>query len=133
MDYLSNFSHAGTDWKIKFIETQVVKTGVSCDIYNISDDATKDLAIVRVKKGFSTPKQLIVKGSKTIEGYVSGKALLSVVTSNGEKIEYSFPSTKQSYVELGIGATMQWRSTEDLTFYEICEPPYEDGRFKDLD
>ena len=133
MVYLSNFKHAGIDWVVKFVETQIVKPGVDCDIYSITDDTTKDLTIVRVKKGFSTPKQLIIKGSKTIEGYISGKAFLSVTTASAKKIGYSFPNTEWTYVELGVGATMQWHSIEDLTFYEICEPPYEAGRFKDLD
>jgi hypothetical protein len=42
---------------------------------------------------------------------------------------------KDAYKEVivKVGETMQWVAAESgLTFYEICEPPYIDGRFENL-
>ncbi len=37
-------------------------------------------------------------------------------------------------VVVGVGQIMQWTAPEDtdLVFYEVCDPPYQDGRFEDL-
>lgn len=37
-------------------------------------------------------------------------------------------------VEVNIGDVMQWLAEADscLTVYEICIPPYQDGRYEDL-
>ena len=133
MPKLSIFTYKGQDLKVKYVVTQTVKDGVECDIYAFKDDPTKDLAIVRVKKGFRTSKQLVVKGSYTIEGYVSGLAELTITNdANGDKL-YTLPNTNMNEVSVGIGEIMQWNAIEDLVFYELCDPPYEDGRFKDLE
>jgi hypothetical protein len=47
--------------KPKFIETMVVKEGVECDVYGFEGDTSKDLGIVRVKKGHKTPLQRVLK------------------------------------------------------------------------
>ena len=133
MQKITNFKHADEDQTVEYIETQVVKDGVECDVYRFPNDTTKDLAIVRVKAGHKTPKQLILKGTKTIEGHISGQAILFVTADGSDPLEYIFPNTDQTYVELNINSVMQWQALEDLTFYEICEPPYEDGRFKVVD
>ena len=117
---------------INFIETQKVKEGVTCDTYSFNENLEKDLGIVTVAKNTCTPLQKILKGEKTIEGYVKGGGKLIVTQSNGETVEYIFPDD-QKEVELYVGDTMRWCTTSsDLVFYEICYPPYEDGRFENL-
>ena len=37
--------------KVKFVETLKIAEGVECDVYIFPDDASKDLAIVRIVKG----------------------------------------------------------------------------------
>jgi hypothetical protein len=132
MSKLTHFTFSGQALPVEYVETQQVKEGVECDVYKFKADNTKDLAIVRVKKGCTTPIQLIMKGNKTTEGFSGGRGVLEVKTKSGEVTKYPFPETEQKEVELGIGDTMQWEAKEDLMFYEICDPPYEDGRFKDL-
>jgi len=117
---------------VKFINSSTVKGGVVCDVYEFADDNTKDLGIVHVKKGFKTPLQLVMEGSKTLEVFVQGQGILTVIDINGQKHAYSFPSD-QTEVEVHIGETMQWESLEDLVFAEVCYPPYTKGRFKNLD
>lgn len=123
--------------KISFVETQAVKEGVIADLYTFDDDTTKDLAIVHVTKGYKTPLQRILKGAKTIEGYMDGSGTLTVTAQDGLQKKYDFienannnPNTE---TEVHIGELMQWSADADLTFYEICEPPYEDGRFENLE
>lgn len=116
---------------VDFIETQIVKDGVECDIYSFKDDTTKDLGIVRIKQGSQTPKQLILKGDKTIEGFLSGAADLTF--SRGSSGETIYGYSDDSYgvdTALEVGDTMQWSASEDTICYEICYPPYEDGRFQ---
>lgn len=116
---------------VDFIETQIVKDGVECDIYSFKNDITKDLAIIRIKQGSQTPKQLILKGDKTVEGFLSGAADLTF--SRGSSGETIYGYSDDSYgvdTALEVGDTMQWSANEDTVCYEICYPPYEDGRFQ---
>lgn len=130
VDKLATFRAAA----VKFIETQTVKDGVECDVYSFVDDGRKDLGIIRMKKGLQTPKQLILKGDKTIEGFLVGKADLTFSTASQGETIYSY--SDESYgvdTVLGVGDTMQWYASEDSVLYEICYPPYEAGRFKELE
>ena len=123
--------------RISFVETQTVKEGVIADLYTFDNNTTKDLAIVHVAKGFKTPLQRILKGTKTIEGYVSGNGTLIITAQDGSKKTYAFTENTDTNPDIEtkvhIGELMQWSADTDLTFYEICEPPYEDGRFEDLE
>jgi hypothetical protein len=116
-------------------ETQQVKAGVECDTYRFVGDDTRDLAIVRVDKGSKTRLQRILLGNKTIEAYVSGEGTLAITEPNGETRTLEFPSDDRVEVEVNVGQLMQWTGSQEqgVTFYEICDPPYEDGRFEDLD
>ena len=123
-----------TKESVHFVETMQVKEGVECDVYEFIDDISKDLAIVRVKKGFKTPLQRIMLGDRTVEGFVSGTGTLTVKDSDEKSQSYSFSGSEKGEVEVSVGQIMQWYADgeDDLTFYEICWPPYEDGRFENL-
>lgn len=131
---LTNFMIDGKSVPVNFVETQTVKEGVECDIYNFTNDDSRDLAIVRVQKGYKTPLQRILLGIKTTEGFISGTGTLTVGLQGKEMQIYEFNSASRSQeVIVTIGQTMQWFATEsDLRFYEICSPPYQDGRFENL-
>jgi len=118
--------------KINLIETSVVKEGVVCDVYEFEDDVTKDLGIVKVIKGNKTPLQKVLSGDKTLEIFESGVGTLTVVDTKGETQTYSFPSGSKE-VEVKVGETMQWEAIENLTFIEVCYPPYKDGRYENLE
>ena len=132
MSTLNNLVIDGKSFAIQYVETQTVKEGVECDTYIFINDKTKDLAIVRVAKGSKTPFQKILKGTKTIEGYRDGKGILTVTQEDGTIRKFEYPGAPDNPVSLSVGQTMQWQAIEELTFYEICEPPYEDGRFENL-
>jgi len=132
---LTEFEHLGNVAAIQFVETQQVKDGVECDIYKFANDDKRDLAVVRIAKGFKTPLQLVMLGDETVEIYTSGDGVLSVWNEDGVQKQYHFESGDVSDgVVVGIGEKVQWAASDksDLTFYEICTPPYEDGRFKDI-
>ena len=121
--------------KVSFIETMQVKEGVECDTYSFIGDATQDLAIVRVTRGFKTPLQKILQGNKTIEGFLEGKGTLVVQLEDGTINTLVLDATSTiKEVEVKVGQIMQWTASEDagFVFYEICDPPYQDGRFEDL-
>jgi hypothetical protein len=130
---LSQFPCNGESLAVQFVETQTVKEGVECDIYTFTDDASRDLAIVRVLKSFKTPLQRILLGTKTIEGFVEGEGTLTVRDGDGKEKAYT-PTAFGEEVIVEVGQIMQWHAAgeSDLTFYEICEPPYVDGRFENL-
>ena len=135
MSKLSEFRIGNENRKVSFNETMQVKDGVECDTYSFVDDDTQDLAIVRISKGFKTPLQRIIQGNKTIEGFLEGAGTLKVRLENGAIETYDFDSTAPAEeVEVKVGQTMQWAAPNDadLVFYEICDPPYHDGRFEDL-
>lgn len=122
--------------KVQYIETQSVKLGVECDVYSIGeDDKTMDLAIVRVQPGHSTPLQLVKSGIRTTEIFTAGSGKLTVTDSEGVSTEHSFTTDSEPLaIDILVGETMQWTANPEdtLVFYEVCEPPYQDGRFEDL-
>jgi hypothetical protein len=111
---------------------------VECDVYAFANDGFRDLAIVRVKAGAKTPLQRVLRGLSTIEGLYGGSGTLTVRRDDGRKRLYRFEAgddpKKMAGVTVQIGQVMQWAADkgEDLVFYEICDPPYEDGRFENL-
>lgn len=133
MDKLSVFKHGYSSKPVQYLETVEVKAGVICDVYKFTNDDLRDLGIIRVDAGYATPLQKVLKGTKTIEGYVRGSGRLTVSDDRGT-IFYDFSAeTIGNEVEVFVGQTMQWTAKDDLTFYEICEPPFEEGRFQDID
>jgi mannose-6-phosphate isomerase-like protein (cupin superfamily) len=134
-DRLTSFLLGNEAKPVCFVGTQSVKEGVECDIYAFIDDDARDLAIVRVQKGYRTPLQRIMLGDKTTEGFVSGKGTLTVQSRSGMVKSYVFQSDHSNEaVVVEVGEIMQWYADGDidLTFYEVCEPPYKDGRFENL-
>lgn len=72
---LTSFRVGSETRPVAYVETIQVKEGVECDTYSFDGDNTQDLAIVRVNKGFKTPLQKILQGTKTVEGFLSGKGV----------------------------------------------------------
>ena len=93
-----------------------------------------DLGIIRILPGCKTPLQKILKGDKTIEGHVSGNGILKVISNDEKKVIYEFLHSAISEVEIKIDEIMQWHAHKDspLMVYELCYPPYEDGRYENL-
>lgn len=134
-DKLSSFTVDGEPLQTTFVETVAVKDGVSCDVYAFADDSSRDLAIVRVAKGMRTPLQRVLSGNSTREGLFEGQGTLTVRSEDGSTETYDFDSQSTDRdVEVDVGQIMQWAASadRDLIFYEICDPPYEDGRFENL-
>jgi hypothetical protein len=117
--------------KISFVESSNVCEGVNCSVYSFEGDTTKDLGVVTVKKGYKTPLQKVLAGDKTLEIFQDGKGSLTVTGVDSIKKVYDFPS-EESEVEVKVGELMQWEAFEDLTFAEVCYPPYQDGRFENI-
>ncbi|MCU0652753.1 MAG: hypothetical protein MUD10_00645, partial [Candidatus Pacebacteria bacterium] len=126
------FYFDNNEFAVDFVETSAVTEGVECDVYKFAGDDTKDLGIIRIKAGYRTPLQKVLKGDKTIEGYISGKGKLVVTDADGAQKEYV--GNQGLAVEIKVGEMMQWQADadSDLTVYEICFPPYDPGRFENL-
>lgn len=133
---VQSFNFEGKEQPISFIETMQVANGVSCKVYSFVDDKSKDLGIIRIKPNKRTPLQRVLKGDRTVEGYISGRGKLTITKTNGEKEVYiaNGLSEEPIVVSVHIGETMQWEADKDsdLLAYEICFPPYEDGRYEDI-
>jgi len=133
---LVDFSFEGKKQHISFAETLYVTDGVDCDVYTFTGDTTKDLGIIKIAPSKKTPRQKVLKGDRTIEGYISGKGKLTITKSDGKQAVYIADEKSKTpiVVTVGIGETMQWEADKDsgLVAYEICFPPYEDGRYENL-
>ena len=133
---LTTFTFEGESQSVSFVETMKVTTGVECDVYTLDGDKTKDLGIIRIDQGCKTPLQKVLKGDRTIEGYLSGKGKLVITNANNEQREYQVNNNtnKPFEVTVAIGELMQWQADKEspLVAYEICFPPYEDGRYENL-
>jgi len=118
---------------IAYTETMKVKEGVECDVYSFTNDKNKDLGVIRISPGMKTPLQKILKGNKTVEGSISGKGKLVITKDDGH--QETFEAIPGLEIIVNIDETMQWVAETDssLVAYEICYPPYEDGRYQNLD
>lgn len=127
---VKSFSFEGKEQPVSFVETIHVADGVDCDVYAFVGDLSKDLGIIRISQGSKTPLQKIIGGERTVEGCVSGKGKLTIIKPDGEQVVYLEPAT----VDVEIGELMQWEADKEseLKAYEICFPPYEDGRYENL-
>ncbi len=131
-NHLTEFEFEGQKQRISFIETMDVAQGVKCDVYKFDGDKSKDLGIIEIEPNCKTPLQKVLKGDKTIEGYVSGEGKLTISTGGKDKT-YPTKEGEKFSVNVSIGETMQWQAGEKpLVTYEICFPPYEDGRYENL-
>ena len=134
MNKMKSFKWGNKELPVEYVETMQVREGVECDVYAFSEDQGRDLGVVRVREGHKTPRQRVVDGIRTIEGFMSGAGILRITQLDKSPMEYVYPSQDApAEVVVAKGQTMQWRATDsDLTFYEICEPPYQPGRYVDL-
>ena len=59
---------------------------------------------------------------------------LIVRDENGKERQYSFATGDSGSVDVFIGQTIQWYADTEsnLVFYEVCQPPYKDGRFENI-
>jgi hypothetical protein len=81
---LTSFNFEGNEQAITYIETTHVVDGVDCKVYSFIDDDTKDLGIIKISPSKKTPLQKVLKGEKTIEGYISGKGKLTITKLDGK-------------------------------------------------
>jgi mannose-6-phosphate isomerase-like protein (cupin superfamily) len=132
---LTNFTLGDSARSVQFVETVQVKEGVTCDVYRFIDSDAEDLAIVTVQKGFKMPLQQVMEGKQTVEGLVAGRGVLTVWSGSGEAKSHVFETGETGFVSVAIGERMQWSANgdSDLSFYEVCTPPYKDGRFKNTE
>ena len=132
---LLTFNLEGENVPVSFLETMQVSEGVECDVYQFDNRKDVDLGIIKIQPKSKTPRQKILKGDKTIEGYILGKGKLIVEEDDGQTYTYEVDNGKVFEVTLGIGDIMQWYSDDnnELIVYELCYPPYEDGRYEDLE
>ncbi|MFH1705954.1 MAG: hypothetical protein ABH867_03555 [Patescibacteria group bacterium] len=75
---IKSFLFEGREQPVSFVETMHIVDGVDCDVYTFDGDSTKDLGIIRIVPGNKTPLQRVLKGDRTVEGYLSGKGKLTI-------------------------------------------------------
>lgn len=135
---VNSFSFEGKEQAVSFAKTTHIADGVDCDVYKFNGDPTKDLGIIRIAPGSKTPLQKVLNGDRTIEGYISGRGKLTITKADGKQQVYDVNGEleKPVIITVEIGELMQWEATADaksgLVAYEICFPPYEDGRYENI-
>ena len=133
---IAQFNFEGQTVPVVFLETFRIANGVECDVYTFVGDTTRDPGIIRIAAGCRTPRQQVLQGDRTVEGYISGKGKLTISKPDGSKVVHpADPSSSiPPQITVAIGEIMQWEAapTSDLIAYEICFPPYQDGRYKNL-
>lgn len=134
---LKEFEFEGSSQTLEFIESVGVTDGVECDVYSFEGDDSKDLGIIRIDSGCKTPLQRVLGGERTIEGFISGKGQLFITRQDGSEEVYAVGEDPEEdlAVEVNVGDLMQWQASidSDLIAYEVCYPPYEDGRYENLE
>lgn len=127
----------GNDLPVDFVLAEDIAPGVTCDVYLFMSDDSKDLAIINIEAGSKTPRQRVLDGTRTVEGYLAGAGTLHITRKNGSVETYPVGEhTEENFlIEIQVGDIMQWFADADsrLTAFEVCWPRYVDGRFEDLD
>jgi len=140
-EHLTAFEFEGVPQPVEYLETTEIPgyPAVICDVYNFVGDDSKDLGVIKIEKGHSTPRQLINEGQgtkRTVEGYISGNGRLIVERKSGktELYEISSRSLIPLSVDIEVGDIMRWQadSDSDLIAYEVCIPRYKPGRYTNL-
>jgi hypothetical protein len=134
---LTEFTFEGKIHQVQYVESINVTTGVNCDVYRfITTPLEKDLAIITIQAGCHTPRQKVVQGATTIEGYLSGIGKLTIEDQNKtiKTFDVAPKTSKQFTISINLGEIMQWTASNQaqLMVYEICYPPYSDGRYENL-
>ncbi len=134
--HVTSFYFEGEELPVSFVETVQVTNAVECDVYTFDGESTKDLGIIIIEPGCKTPLQRVLKGDRTIEGYLAGKGKLTVTQPDGKQRVYVVNEglREPMMVTVAIDELMQWKADEgsNLVVYEICYPPYEDGRYQNI-
>lgn len=136
MKKLETFNFNGNNLKTRFEERSEVVAGVVCDVYSHPENSAQDLGVIIIQPGMKTPLQKVLRGDKTIEGYISGKGKLTITHVNGDVSTFEvFPEKKDFAYEVLVGELMQWQAASDsiLEVFEVCFPPYQDGRFQNIE
>lgn len=135
--YAEHFDYEGEEEEVSFVQTMHVSEGVNCEVYNFIENEGRDLGIIKIEPGKKTPLQKVLKGEKTIEGYLSGKGKLTITKPDGTQELFVADGLNKEpiIITVNIGETMQWEADaeSDLTAFELCIPPYEDGRFENIE
>jgi hypothetical protein len=130
---IESFQFQGETFSTKFIESSEVFSGVRCDVYVHPETKERDLGVIYIEAGKRTEAQKVLQGEQTIEGYISGIGELIIIKPNGERLVFVVgPETAGFSHPIEVGDIMQWRAEEDLIVFEICFPPFQDGRFENL-
>jgi hypothetical protein len=137
MEKLSEFSYGGETLEARLVESVQVAEGVVCDVYEHPGTKDRDLGIITIQPGCKTPLQKVVSGSETIEGWVSGRGRLMITRVDGSRVVHEVD--ERGGVEFScvveVGEMMQWEADEEseLVAFEICYPPYEPGRYENIE
>jgi hypothetical protein len=126
IETIKTFNIDGIESPVSFVETMQVADGVKCDTYTFDNRDDVDLGIIKIQPNFKTPRQKVLDGENTVEGYISGKGKLVVERNYGHTDVYDTGTNGKIKVNVGIGDIMQWIASEDtpLMAYELCYPPY---------
>lgn len=134
MPHIEAFSYRDQTLQVEFVESSVVFPGVVCDVYRHPETKERDLGVIYIEAGSHTLPQRVHGGTTTIEGYISGRGRLVVVKPSGERQVFEVgPETGEFSQVIEIGDIMQWQADEDLEAFEICFPPFADGRYENLE
>lgn len=133
---LKYFSFEGNSQPVTFIKTEQVSEGVKCDVYAFSGDPSKDLGVITIEAGHMTPLQRVLLGTRTVEGHLFGEGQL-IITRTGENQKvYLFDNQTEGKlpIDVSIGDLMQWQAkgSTRLVVYEVCFPPYQNGRYENI-
>ena len=132
---IESFTYNGATLAVVFQESYEVVPGVTCDVYIHPETQQRDLGIITIEPHAKTPRQKVLGGDETIEGYLSGKGTLTITHRDGKQSVFEVGPENEGFSHpVEIGEIMQWQAddNEGLIVFEICFPPYQDGRFENL-
>lgn len=131
---IESFTYKNETLTVKFVESSEVFPGVVCDVYFHPETKERDLGVIYIEAGKKTKPQRVLSGDQTIEGYISGTGRLCIQKPSGEKLIFEVNQNSEGFAQVvEVEDIMQWQADDNLVIFEICFPPYQDGRFENLE
>lgn len=133
MHTIEHFAFQEQPLRSEYLETMNVAPGVICDVYIHPDTKERDLGIITIDPGAKTPLQRVLTGDLTIEGYLDGEGTLTITHTDGTQSLFELdPSLEGFCFSVEVGELMQYQAAKNshLKVFEVCFPPYADGRFE---
>ena len=132
IETIKTFNIDGIESPVSFVETMQVADGVKCDTYTFDNRDDVDLGIIKIQPNFKTPRQKVLDGENTVEGYISGKGKLVVERNYGHTDVYDTGTNGKIKVTMNEDIIKNPWNLLDITCLSLLKSQWRDCEKKSV-